>query len=241
MTDSAVQPVRWHDVDGMAALEERALQRILLAAEQAVATRGRFVLVLAGGGTPRGIYQRLTQCRVDWSDWHVYFGDERCLPADDPERNSVMAATAWLDHVDIPRDQIHVIAAEQGPSLAARDYARRLEGVSDFDLVLLGLGEDGHTASLFPGQPLNADDSVDSVADALAVYDAPKPPPQRVSLSASRLSRAREVLFLVNAAGKEGAIKQWRNGDAIPAAAIQPPGGVDILIVTDEARRPKYL
>lgn len=215
----------------MATLEGRALQRILLAAEEAVAQRGRFLLVLAGGGTPRGIYQQLAQCRVDWADWHIYFGDERCLPADDPERNSVMAAAAWLDHVELPAAQVHVIAAEQGPWRAAKDYAQRLAGVGDFDLVLLGLGEDGHTASLFPGQPLDASDGPGGLADTLAVYDAPKPPPRRVSLSASRLARAREVLFLVNAAGKEDAIRQWRAGEAIPAAAIQPPAGVDVLMV----------
>lgn len=231
MADPDARAIRWHEVDNMAALEERAVQRILLAAEEAVAQRGRFLLVLAGGNTPRGVYEQLARCTVDWDDWHIYYGDERCLPADDPQRNSVMAASAWLDHVRLPRDQIHVIAGELGPWRAAQEYARELEGVGMFDMVLLGLGEDGHTASLFPGSAANAGSATGGIADTVAVHDAPKPPAQRVSLGAARLGRAHQVLFLVDGAGKQNAIHRWRAGEAIPARAIQPAAGVDVLLV----------
>jgi 6-phosphogluconolactonase len=129
--------------------------------------------------------------------------------------------------VPIPADQVHVMPAEQGADAAAEAYAGLLRGVGDFDLVLLGLGEDGHTASLFPNHAWH---STAGSPDALAVFDAPKPPPQRVSLSAARLSRAREVLFLVEGESKRGAVTRWRAGDRIPAAAIRSASGVDVLV-----------
>lgn len=102
-----------------------------------------------------------------------------------------------------------------------------LAGASDFDLVLLGLGADGHTASLFPGMPWG---DADDAPDVVAVHEAPKPPAKRVSLSVRRLSRSRRALFLVAGAGKRAAVAAWRSGHAIPAAAIHPNGGVDVLI-----------
>lgn len=220
--------VRWHRVGGRAALQDEAARWILAAATRAIAARGRFSLVLAGGNTPRGVYARLRDADADWPHWHLWFGDERCLPADDADRNSVMAQEAWLTHVPIPAQQIHVIPAEQGADAGANSYARTLAALpGQFDLTLLGLGEDGHTASLFPGQ----DWGVEARSpDALSVHDAPKPPPERVSLSAARLARTREVLFLVDGEGKRDAVNRWRTGDDIPARAIRPPAGVDVLV-----------
>src|SRR5690606_9201955 len=132
-------------------LERHAAEAIRRAAAQAIAARGRFAVVLAGGSTPRGVYARLAAADADWAKWHVYFGDERCRPAGHPERNDRMAREAWLDRVALPRQQIHPIPAELGADEAARRYAATLARLETFDLVLLGLGEDGHTASLFPG------------------------------------------------------------------------------------------
>ena len=150
--DAGPGSMRWIGVADAAALRQVAYRRILDAAARAIERRGRFLIVLAGGNTPRGIYRMLRTADTDWSRWQVYFGDERCLPADSAERNSRMAADAWLNHVPIPQDQVHAIPAELGASAAALGYAETLRGVGDFDLVLLGLGEDGHTASLFPGR-----------------------------------------------------------------------------------------
>ena len=219
--------VRWDSVVDVAALRESACAGILATAAEAIVRRGRFLIVLAGGNTPQGVYQMLCGADTDWSRWHVYFGDERCVPADDPERNSRMAADAWLDHVPIPGNQVHTLPAELGAQAAAQAYANTLRDVGDFDLVLLGLGEDGHTASLFPDHDWGTDASA---ADTLAVVDAPKPPPQRVSLSARRLSRARAVLFMVTGKGKRDAVTRWRAGADIPARAIEPPTGVDVLV-----------
>lgn len=218
---------RWDAVEGVAALYQSACERILTLAHNAIERHGRFLIVLAGGSTPKGVYQLLRNSDTDWSRWQVYFGDERCFSADNPERNSRMAAQAWLDHVAIPKAQVHVIPAELGAHAAAHAYVRTLHDVDEFDLVLLGLGEDGHTASLFPGHDWGIGVSA---ADVLAVENAPKPPAQRVSLSASRLSRTRAVLFLISGEGKRDALSQWRAGANIPARAIQPPTGVDVLL-----------
>ncbi len=226
-TDPDNAAVRWHGVADTEALRSEACRRILAAASDAIERRGDFLIVLAGGNTPRDVYRMLRSADTDWSRWQVYFGDERCLPVDNLERNSRMAADAWLGHVEIPLDQVHTICAEHGAEVAAHAYAKVLRDVDDFDLVLLGLGEDGHTASLFPGHEwgTNAD-----AEDVLAVFDAPKPPPQRVSLSAMRLSRAGAVLFLVAGESKRAAMTQWRAGADIPARSIMPACGVDVLV-----------
>lgn len=216
------QLTRWQLFDSQQAINEAATARILQAAEAAIAARGRFLLVLAGGGTPKSVYALLRSAKADWARWHIYYNDDRCLPLDHPDRNSLMAEQTWLDSVAIPANQIHAIPAELGPVEGAKSYAQTLANLPEFDLVLLGLGEDGHTASLFPGHAW--DDSV----DAFPVFDAPKPPPERVSISRARLSRAREVLFLVTGAGKQQAVDEWRRGMAIPASHITPGNGVDI-------------
>ena len=219
--------VRWFPVADVAELERTACRHITDAAERAIKQRGEFSIVLAGGNTPRGAYRLLREQNADWVRWNVYFGDERCLPAGDAERNSKMAADEWLDHVPIPKDHVHAIPAELGASAAALAYADTLRNVGEFDLVLLGLGDDGHTASLFPNHDwgITADAS-----KVLAVFNAPKPPPERVSLSAARLSCAREVLFLIAGESKRDAVARWRRGENIPARAIRPPAGVDVLI-----------
>ena len=217
---------RWHVVDDSNWLTT-ALTWVNQAAESALAARGIFHLVLAGGGTPEQLYRVLAAQQHDWSRWQIWFGDERCLLQDDPQRNSWMASVAWLDRVNIPAANI---PAEHGATTAAKLYAEQLQNQGNFDLVLLGLGQDGHTASLFPGQAMVfATDS----PDVLPVFDAPKPPPERVTLSAQRLSRSRCVLFLIRGADKREALNAWQQGTNIPAAAIHPDAGVDLLIDTD--------
>lgn len=219
--------VRWIGVADAPALRQAACRRILDAATRAIERRGRFLIVLAGGNTPSAVYRMVRTANTDWSRWHVYFGDERCLPAGDAGRNGRMAADAWLDHVAIPQEQVHPIPGELGAKAAALAYAETLHGVGDFDLVLLGLGEDGHTASLFPGRDWGG---MPNAPDVLAVLDAPKPPAQRVTLSAARLSRAREVIFLVQGLSKRDAVAQWRRGAGIPARSVDPDAGVDVLV-----------
>ena len=225
--NGGTEKIRWIGVADTAALQQASRTCILDAAARAIEQRGTFLIVLAGGTTPAAIYRMLCKAETEWSNWQVFFGDERCLPADDAGRNSRMAADAWLDRVPIPHHQVHAISAELGPKDAASAYVKTLRDIGDFDLVLLGLGEDGHTASLFPGHDWGI---ATDAPDVLAVFDAPKPPPQRVSLSARRLSRARAVLFLVAGESKRDAVAQWRKGADIPARAIRPDSGVDVLV-----------
>jgi len=213
----------WRVFDDLGALQSHAAALVLRHAREAIAARGVFRIVLAGGETPRALYQRLATAEAAWADWQIYFGDERCLPAKDPARNSHMAQTTWLDHVAIPRDQIYPIPAERGAEKAAHDYTETIRGVTPFDLVLLGLGEDGHTASLFPGQHWSG-------APVLAIHDAPKPPPARVSLSAESLSATRHAMVLVTGTAKRQAVARWRASEAIPAAVIAPAAGIKILV-----------
>ncbi len=220
--ENTKQISRWHTFQTQDEINQATLNRILAAAQQAIAERGSFSIVLAGGSTPKNVYALLKNAQADWSNWHVYHNDDRCLPVDDSERNSLMARTTWLNHVSIPARQIHDIPAELGNVEGAKAYAKTLAGVPEFDLVLLGLGEDGHTASLFPNQP------VDNSADAVPVFDAPKPPADRITVSQQRLSNTREVIFLVTGAGKQDAVNDWRNGVSIPATLIRPKNGVDV-------------
>jgi 6-phosphogluconolactonase len=204
------------------------------AAHQAIAQRGVFRLVLAGGATPHRAYQLLASTAQDWAKWEIFFGDERCLPADHPERNSLMAFDAWLARVAIPPAQIHVIAAERGAADAAADYAKLIGSRRPFDLVLLGMGEDGHTASLFPGGPTVGDASV------IAIGNAPKPPAERVSLNYASLRDTHRQLVLVTGAGKAAALAAWRRGDAAGAALpIVRAVRDDACLLVDRAAQPE--
>lgn len=216
------QATRWQSFNSQSDINQATTRRILAAATEAIAKYDSFLVVLAGGSTPKNVYELLAKADADWSKWHIYYNDDRCLPVDHAERNSLMAAKAWLDHVAIPKAQIYDIPTELGPIEGAKAYAQTLAGVRTFDLVLLGLGEDGHTASLFPGQ------AVDNSADAVPVFDAPKPPAERVTISQNRLNNTHEVLFLVTGAGKQEAVDNWRKGVAIPATLIAPSNGVDV-------------
>lgn len=218
---------RWHVAVDAADWLARAVAFTLEAEAEALADHGEFRICLAGGGTPERLYQALAGMTRAWAHWQIWYGDERCLPAGHAARNSCLAERAWLKRVAIPAANVHTIPAELGARAGAEVYARQLAGAGRFDLVLLGLGEDGHTASLFPGHDWGA--AADAPA-ALAVFDAPKPPPERISLSARRLAETEHALFLASGAGKRAAVAAWRAGRAIPAAAIRPAAGVDVLL-----------
>jgi 6-phosphogluconolactonase len=223
MTPSfTINNTRWHVFQSQHDINHAAVERILQAADEAIKKYGSFLIVLAGGSTPKSIYKQLSKLNADWANWHVYHNDDRCLPVDHEERNSKMARDVWLSHVPIPANQIHDIPTELGNVEGAKTYAKTLAGVRVFDLVILGLGEDGHTASSFPNQ------AVDNSADAVPVFNAPKPPADRVTISQNRLNNTQEVLFLVTGHGKQQAVNDWRNGVAIPATLIAPKNGVDV-------------
>lgn len=209
------------------AVAVQASRCILDAGARAIAARGRFNLVLAGGRTPIAAYTLLVDQRADWEHWHIFLGDERCLPAHDPERNSVCAAHAFWDKVSIPARNLHLIQADLGAEESALAYATEIEPVLPFDLVLLGMGEDGHTASLFPGHP------VPSEALVIPVHDAPKPPPERVSMTPRALAASREMLILITGSGKREAMDAWAGGADLPVVRVASMGSAMVLADQD--------
>jgi 6-phosphogluconolactonase len=224
--------IRWHCFPDAQSVADETVQRILKAARHAVEQRGEFRLVLAGGSTPRLVYRQLNAINEDCSRWHIYLGDERCLPPEDGDRNSWMIRNDWLDHAAIPGANIHWIPAELGPEEGARRYEGQVSSVLPFDLVMLGMGEDGHTASLFPGQ------EHDQSRLVVPVYQSPKPPPERVSLNFNALSQTRELLVLVTGEGKRGAVRAWRANADLPVAALCCDAGVDVLLDHKAAGEP---
>ena len=177
--------------------EDFVAAKIIALANRCISRKNSFYLVLAGGETPRAVYALLTEMVTDWEKWHIYFGDERCLPAHDKNRNDTMAFDTWLAHVDVPLSQIHSIPAELPQQICVEQYTQTLKNVGNFDLVLLGLGEDGHTASLFPGNDWG--DNIDA-PDVMAVDNAPKAPAckylaKRPRGSSKRKARRRTGLY----------------------------------------------
>ncbi len=192
-----------------------AAERVARLCCDAVDARGVCHLVLAGGGTPKRCYQLLREMNLPWQALHIWFGDERCLPPGSPERNDCMADAALLSHVPVPADQIHRIPAELGPESAAEIYTALLADMPVMDVVLLGMGEDGHTASLFPGNP-----ALQDMRPAIPVYKSPKPPSERVSMGYTILNAARHRLILVAGRGKSDALSCIRMGERLPVAAV---------------------
>lgn len=200
-------------------------------AAEAVEERGRFAVVLAGGSTPKAAYEILARDfaeTVDWGRVHVFFGDERIVPPDHEDSNYRMAREALLDHV--PVGGVHRMQGELPPDEAASSYEEELraffgaEGFPRFDLIMLGIGGDGHTASLFP------ETSALEVTDRLVVANPVlKLDTTRITLTAPVLNAARAVNFLVAGEGKAEALREILEGDAdprkYPAKLVRPPGG----------------
>ena len=199
-----------------AALAAEAASVIEQCAGEVIAERREFHLMLAGGSTPERCYRLLHSAGIDWRHVQIWFGDERCLPAGHAGRNDVVARRALLDHVPVPPGQIHAIPAELGAERGAAAYAALLEKAPAMDLLLLGMGEDGHTASLFPGQSALADDRL-----AIPVLKAPKAPAERVTVGLPVFNRAERCLILVSGAGKKQALARIRAGERLPAACVE--------------------
>ncbi|MBK1719522.1 6-phosphogluconolactonase [Thiocystis violacea] len=216
--------IAFHCFESAEQVATEAARRMLAAANQAIGARGRFQLVLAGGRTPLAAYTLLVDQSADWDRWHIFFGDERCVPEKDPDRNSSAAASAFLDRVPIPAANRYPIPAELGAEEAAARYESLIRPRLPFDLVVLGLGEDGHTASLFPGQAIPLGSLV------MPVHQAPKPPPDRVSLTPRALVASAAILILVTGGGKREALRAWREGADSPVARVVSTAPVEVLM-----------
>jgi 6-phosphogluconolactonase len=208
----------------------------------AMADRGSFYVALSGGNTPRNAYELLAREplveQLSWSDTFVYFGDERCVPPIDEQSNYRMAQKAFLDAVPIPPANVHRIAGEADPGHAANEYASILRAdlgnAPVFDLVLLGLGPDGHTASLFPGAAPDVDDQ----ALVRAVY-AKSQMMWRVTITPKVINLARTVVFAVEGPDKAAALAAVYEGPIdptkYPAQIVHPTSGRLIWMVDELA------
>lgn len=196
------------------------------AAERFLALRPRTV-ALAGGSTPRLLYERLVTCTFPWPETEIFFGDERCVPPDHPDSNYRMAREALLSKAPA---NVHRMPGETCDAEAYEEELRQVfgAGLPEFDLVLLGLGEDGHTASLFPGDPALEEKE-------RWVMRVERPDHARLTLTLPVLSASKVALFLVLGAAKREALQRLRDGDDIPAARVQAKR---VVIVADEGAAP---
>jgi 6-phosphogluconolactonase len=213
------------------ALVGAAGKRLVDTIQNAVAARGRALIVLTGGGNGIGLLQYLAKHaqQVDWSKVDLFWGDERYVPEDDSERNDKQAREALLDHIDIPSSHVHAMPASDGEfgsdlAAAALAYEQLLaanaapgELVPNFDVHLLGMGPEGHINSLFPDTTA----VLETTRMVVAVEDSPKPPPQRITLTLPAIQRSREVWLMVSGAAKADAVAAAIGGAqpvSIPAA-----------------------
>ncbi len=223
-------------------VSQSAAQILVETAQSAAKARGKFSIALSGGSTPSRLFELLAEPPyrdlMPWSKTHVFWGDERCVPADDARNNAHMARQILLDRVPIPGEQIHPIASSLPPLKAAEGYQITLKDYfpgksAAFDFVLLGLGENGHTASLFPGTAV-LEEKRNWVAE---VYVASLQM-WRVTLTAPILNQARKIVFLVSGASKARVLDQVINGprqpEQLPAQLIQPAQG-ELLWLVDQA------
>ena len=228
----------WEDISIIGA------ERIVALAKEAISLNGRFTLSLAGGSTPRQLYGLLSsdayRNKISWDKVHLFWGDERCVPPDHPDSNYRMVGEELLSKVDIPPANIHRIKGELGAA-AAPDYAKILEmnfvtdagAFPSFDLILLGMGDDGHTASIFPGTPVVSEEKRWVSEVFVKRLDS-----VRISLTPPVINSASEIMLLVSGDGKAPALKEVLQGDfdpcCYPAQILRRAGG-KVTWLVDEA------
>ena len=208
---------QWHVSSDARATAEAAAQFLAQAIKQTLADKPLCLIALPGGNTPIQCLQLLAEIDLPWSQCHWFLGDERCYPAGHPERNDTMIRDSFLNRIDTDKSQFHPIPSELGAEQAAQEYSHLLESYGPLDIVFLGMGEDGHTASLFPHNP-----ALNNKQTAVAVFNAPKAPGERVSLSRSTLQSAKARMVLATGAGKQSILKQIKAGEALPVNTIGP-------------------
>jgi len=225
-------------------LSRHATELFIEQSAQSIETRDRFLVALNGGGTPTRLFQLLAtdyRDKIDWSKTHIFWGDERCVPPEDPGSSYGQARDLLLSHVPIPDSNIHRIKGELEPVSASMEYAQTLKSFAEdglefprFDLVHLGMGEDGHTASLFPGSPM---DVTESTLPVTAHYQ--DRPANRVTLTQNVFNQARLVAFM--ATGEKKAVtlaevlSDRYNPELYPAQRIDPKNGELIWLVDEDA------
>jgi len=221
---------------------ERAAAHVSRQLQRARQERGVAHVALSGGTTPGRTYELLAREPADWQDVEVWFADERCVPPDDAESNFLLASEALLGPAGIPAERVHRMLGELGPHEGARRYADELSGRVPslgggppvLDVVVLGIGPDGHVASLFPGA-----EQLDAGPEAvcLGVVDSPKPPPERITVSLGVLRAARGCLLLANGASKADAVSAMLGEEShhVPASLLRRER---LSVIVDDAAAP---
>jgi 6-phosphogluconolactonase len=225
------------------ALGRAAADKFVELANEAIAARGRFAVALSGGSTPREMYQQLAsdayRARVDWRRVYFFWGDERTVPPASPDSNFRMANETLLSRIAVPRENIHRIRAEENPDVAASEYERTLRAffgdqLPRFDLVLLGLGSNGHTASLFPRTPALHENARWCVAVWVPELDT-----QRITLTAPLINHAANIIFLVAGRDKAAVLREVLRGpyepERLPAQFIRPDDGKLMWMLDQDA------
>jgi 6-phosphogluconolactonase len=227
-------------------LARQAAAEFTKVAQLSLRDKGRFTVALSGGSTPRALYSLLAtpefSRQISWPQVHLFWGDERCVPADHPDSNYRMVCESLLAKIEIPPVNIHRMAGEKDPLTAAAEYEQELRTAFQlapgafprFDLILLGLGDDGHTASLFPGSDALKETQRLVVANYVAKFNA-----HRLTLTFPVLNHGAAVIFLVAGANKAPVVKEILRDDRqpapFPAAQIQPLDGRLVWLLTGDA------
>jgi 6-phosphogluconolactonase len=226
------------------ALNRAAADAFAQLADKTITEKGRFTVALAGGNTPRAIYQLLAtnyREQIGWAHIHFFWGDERYVPSNDPDSNYRMAREALFDHIPILAENVHRMPTEFiQPETAAQNYEKILKifwpaSQPRFDLIQLGLGPDGHIVSLFPNSPLLQEEQ----RLVAVVGDSPKPPPTRLTLTLPAINHATQIHFFVTGEEKAEALRSTLKGprdpQKFPAQAVQPTNGQVIWWVDEKA------
>jgi 6-phosphogluconolactonase len=229
-------------------ISQHAAEYIMRIARESLDLHGRFTFALTGGTTPGEVYSLLgsepIRSQIDWQLVHIFWGDERCVPHNNPESNFYLAQEVLLNNVAIPKSQIHPVPADQiDRDAASQTYAVEMQhvfgtnGIPSFDLIHLGMGPEGHTASLFPHQS-----SLHEKHRLVIPVSVPKPPPDRLTFTPPLLNAAKNVLFLVAGSEKADALHAVLEGeyqpDEYPAQIVRPANG-EVVWMLDKAAAQK--
>ena len=229
-------------------LSHEAAQYIVRIATASVKSHGRFTIALSGGTTPRKLYGLLGsepyRSQIDWTLVHIFWSDERCVPPDSEESNYHLAHEVLLSKISIPAVQVHRMPADMPDrNAASQEYTNEMrrvfgtDGIPNFDLMQLGMGPEGHTASLFPHQA-----ALHEQQRLVVPVSVPKPPPDRLTFTPPLLNAARNVLFLVTGSDKADALhavlEDPYNPDEYPAQIVRPPNG-EVTWMVDTAAAAK--
>jgi 6-phosphogluconolactonase len=204
----------WFVFENIDKLSKELADNILNCAKISIKLNNSFKIVLTGGNSILNTYKILSKSKSDWSKWHIYLGDERCLPVDHKDRNDYSINNIWLKNSKILKKNIHFICAELGVNDGADNYEKILTNAGDFDLVLLSMGNDGHVASLFPHHLYSKTKSV------VVEYNSPKYPKERISMSYSRLNKSKNIFKVINGKQKQESVGFWLKGENLPINQI---------------------